>query len=100
MLISCRNCNKEIEVLEKEINRGNGKFCSLNCFHINRRNQPKIAKPPNCKCSFCHTEFYRNNSKQKSSKSGHYFCNRKCKEAAQKLGGIKEIMPPHYGVGN
>lgn len=33
-----------------------------------------------------------------NSKSGLYFCNRKCKDKAQKLGGIKEIMPSHYGT--
>jgi 5-methylcytosine-specific restriction endonuclease McrA len=29
-----------------------------------------------------------------------YFCSRKCKDDAQKIGGVQEIMPPHYGRSN
>jgi hypothetical protein len=32
------------------------------------------------------------------SKSGMVFCSRKCKDEAQKIGGVSAIMPPHYGL--
>lgn len=48
----------------------------------------------------CGKRFYRNKSKQKLSKSGLFFCNRKCKEKAQTIeGGCKEIQPYHYKDG-
>jgi hypothetical protein len=50
------------------------------------------------KCAWCGKDVYRKKGGFKSSKSGLYFCNRLCKESAQKLGGIKEIMPSHYGT--
>lgn len=28
------------------------------------------------------------------------FCSRECKDAAQRLGGLIEIQPDHYGTGN
>lgn len=46
-------------------------------------------------CAQCSKDVEKYLSKMKS-KSGLYFCNRKCKEKAQKLGGIKAIQPPHY----
>jgi phage terminase large subunit GpA-like protein len=33
-----------------------------------------------------------------ASKSGHYFCCRKHKDLAQRLGGVEAIMPTHYGT--
>jgi 5-methylcytosine-specific restriction endonuclease McrA len=33
-----------------------------------------------------------------NSKSGLFFCCRKHKDEAQRLGGIKEIQPSHYGT--
>jgi 5-methylcytosine-specific restriction endonuclease McrA len=35
----------------------------------------------------------------RNSKSGLFFCTRKCKDEAQRIGGLKEIMPSHYGTG-
>ena len=45
-------------------------------------------------------KFLQNQSKQSQSKSGLFFCSRKCKDEAQQLGGIKAIMPNHYGTAN
>jgi hypothetical protein len=59
-----------------------------------------MVKPePNVECSNCGVHFYKNESKKKSSKSGLFFCSRACKDQAQRIGGIKEIMPDHYGTG-
>lgn len=49
-------------------------------------------------CAWCKKECVKLKSKLKGSKSGLYFCCRSCKDQAQRLGGIKEIMPPHYGT--
>ncbi len=72
---------------------GKDRFCSPKCSQTFTPNRIKIQ------CSYCNNEFDRIPSKLQNSKSGLYFCNRECKEEAQKLGGIKEIQPPHYGTG-
>lgn len=90
----CLNCSNEFEVVESEVKRGNGKFCSLNCSSkfSSRKRSPK----PNVRCAFCGKMFYKSPSKQRS-KSGLFFCCREHKDAAQKIGGCSEIMPSHYG---
>ena len=50
------------------------------------------------KCAQCGGIFKQKPSQKKGSKSGLFFCSRYCKDSAQRLGGIKEIMPPHYGT--
>lgn len=95
--INCLFCNKEHFVREKEVKRGNGKFCSYSCS--SKYNKSLIPKPlPNVYCAYCNKNYYLNNSKQMASKSGLYFCCREHKDVAQRIGGIKEIMPPHYGT--
>lgn len=92
---SCKHCQNEFQALTKEVKRGNAKFCSRACG--NKFNKATV-KTPNCKCAFCAKDIYKTNSQKKNSKSGLFFCNRKCKEEAQKLGGIKAIQPNHYGT--
>lgn len=94
----CLACNKKFNAPLREVNRGNGRYCSIDCGRKSR-SLFKKEKKHNCHCSYCLKTFYRNNSKQKVSKSGLYFCNRICKEKAQRLDGIKEIHPEHYGKG-
>ena len=97
--INCQNCETEIFVENKELKRGFGKFCSRTCSTEHRiRN---ITPPePNATCAFCEKLFYMCDSKKKNSKSGFYFCCREHKDTAQRIGGIKEIMPAHYGTGS
>jgi hypothetical protein len=38
--------------------------------------------------------FMINSSRRKKSKSGLHFCSRKCKDEAQRIGGIQEISRP------
>lgn len=93
---NCLNCNNEFLVEKREINRGNGKFCSMKCSGFyNGQHRPKPE--PNVECAYCQTKFYKNTCKRKMSKSQLYFCCRAHKDAAQCIGGIKAIMPPHYG---
>ena len=93
----CLNCDKKFEAKTSELARGFAKFCSLTCSaKFNRRNRPKSK--PNVQCALCNKEFYKKKSSLKNSRSGLFFCCRNHKDQAQKLGGIKEIMPPHYGT--
>lgn len=94
----CLNCEKEFEARISEHNRGDAKFCSLTCFR-KHRSKHAIPPQPNLICAQCNTRLYRNPSKQKKSKSGFFFCSRACKDKAQRIGGIKEIQPTHYGTG-
>lgn len=95
---NCLNCSKLFGARIKEINRGNGKFCCFKCFaEYNGKMRPKPE--PNVNCALCSKAIYKNKTKKKGSKSGLYFCCREHKDMAQKVGGIKEIMPPHYGTG-
>lgn len=96
--INCLNCGKETQIENKEIKRGFGKFCSRKCSgeHHSKNITPH---EPNVICAFCRQEFYLNDSKKMNSKSGLYFCCRAHKDEAQRIGGIEEIMPAHYGTG-
>ena len=92
---SCKVCNKSFLVEKKEVNRGNGKYCSLRC---NGKGRTLFLKPksPNVECGTCGKGLYRMNSRIKSSKSGFFFCDRGCLRKAQRLDGIKEIHPQHF----
>jgi len=92
----CEQCGSVHEVRSADLKRGRGRFCSLKC---NGAWQAANRKPkePNVECANCGKEFYKNESKKRNSKSGIFFCTRSCKDESQKIGGIKEIMPSHYG---
>jgi hypothetical protein len=94
----CLNCNINFNASTREVNRGNAKFCSLKCSAIHH-GANRVKPKPNVKCAFCDKEFYKNKSKQSISRSGLYFCCRKHKDSAQRIGGIEEIQPDHYGKG-
>ena len=49
-------------------------------------------------CTLCNKQINRSPSKLKKSKSKLYFCSRDCKDKAQRLGGINQIQPSHYGT--
>lgn len=63
------------------------KFCSIVCS--NKSTQKRVE----LECAWCKKRFKRAISKSK----GIVFCSRNCKDTAQRLDGIKEIHPPHYG---
>lgn len=92
----CRNCHKEFDAPLREHNRGNAHYCSLKCSSNHYHRQRQKPKPNNT-CANCGTMFYRAISRRARSKSGIFFCSRACKDQAQRIGGIKEIQPPHYG---
>ena len=85
---TCKQCNNIFLIPKHRIK--NRKFCSILCFGLAHRNKIKLV------CAQCGKEFERSPSKIKS-KSNLFFCSRLCKDTAQRLGGITEIQPEHYG---
>lgn len=73
--VNCWYCNKPFLVAVKEVNRGNGKFCSLSCAAAYGNRLRKKAKVPNRKCSHCDKAFYRKDSLVKTEK---VYCSKKC----------------------
>jgi len=70
------------------------KHCSRSCVAEQRKRQMPLA------CANCGRTFTRTPSDLKASKSGLFFCSRRCKDTAQSMGGIEAIQPEHYGKGN
>lgn len=94
----CKYCEQEFVAPLVEHKKGRALFCSRNCSAAWGNLQRRQIQTPNCICSGCGILFYKNDSKKKNSKSGLYFCNRLCKDRAQRIGGLAAIQPPHYGT--
>lgn len=97
---NCLTCNKKFVTEQKEVNRGNGKFCSRSCS--SKSSRKKTMKVKVVVCSYCKIDFEKPISKLGNSKSGLFFCCRKHKDLGQRFeNGLTEIHPPHYkGIGN
>jgi endogenous inhibitor of DNA gyrase (YacG/DUF329 family) len=68
---------------------GHKVFCSNACRGIGRRNRIEAE------CAWCKKKFERVVSKINDLA----FCTRKCKDIAQRLGGLIGLQLPHYGTG-
>lgn len=68
--------------------------CSNFCGNAKKKKEIKVS------CAWCEKEIVKNPSKLNNSKHGLHFCNRKCKENAQSIGGIEQIQPNHYKDGS
>ena len=93
---NCLNCNEEFNAPLREVNRGNGKFCTLKCsaeYHGKMRPKPQ----PNTECAWCHVPLYRNTYRASLSKSGLHFCCDEHKNLAQAIDGLKQMHLPNYG---
>ena len=88
---SCKFCGGEF-IARKHSDKRRFQFCSVDCTHEGLKNRCEVP------CAQCGNCFSIRVSAKKNSKSGLHFCSRDCKDKAQRLGGIKEIMPPHYGT--
>jgi len=89
---NCEYCNKEF--LRKKKKKKSQKYCCIKCSRKGSRNRVIV------RCTNCNKEIERKVSQLKLAKHGFYFCNRECKEEAQKLGGkCPEIRPDHFGTG-
>lgn len=72
-------------------------FCSTRCSMKNRTISDRIE----VLCAMCGNKTIKCNSQLEKSKSGLYFCSRKCKDKAQRLDSkISKIWPNHYGNGD
>lgn len=87
----CQFCKKEFLIRERDLSRGRGKYCSVDCTNKDVKEEVKLN------CAQCGKSFLKQECKMRYSRSGIHFCSRDCKDQAQRIGGIKEIMPPHYG---
>jgi hypothetical protein len=88
---ACAFCEKEFITRRKS--KREQIFCSESCKYQAKRKRVIVE------CSMCHKQCEKTLSKLLNSKHKIYFCDRTCKDKGQTLeGGIKEIMPPHYGT--
>lgn len=67
------------------------RFCSTPCAREAQKQRSLYT------CGHCQCSFERAVGRTRYSRSGLQFCSRLCKDTAQRLGGCKEIQPPHYG---
>jgi 5-methylcytosine-specific restriction endonuclease McrA len=95
---NCDFCQEPYEAQVRYLNRGQGIYCSRLCSSKGSPAKRRKNHEPNLICTYCSKPFYRSASKQSSSRSGLFFCCREHKDLAQKLDGVKEIHPSHYGV--
>lgn len=90
--IGCDQCG--IEFLKESRFIGKNNYCSKKCSIDSKR-----ADRINITCAWCGENFKRNPSRLVNSRSGIYFCSRRCKDSGQKKkNGIKEIWPEHYHI--
>lgn len=69
------------------------RVCSPTCAGKLQRNKIQLN------CAQCEAIIFRVPSRLLNSKSGYLFCNRACKELAQRVEGkVPEIKPKHYGT--
>ena len=93
---NCLNCDKIFAAQVRYVKKGEAKFCSTQCVgkHKSKNTSPKKS---NVKCALCNKSFYKKPSRMKS-KSGLSFCCRKHKDLAQRVDGLDEMTPAHYGT--
>lgn len=88
---NCEHCSKSfLERLGKARPRV---YCSVECRGKGMSNKIDVV------CAACSKAFKVTASRREASKSGLLFCSRACKDATQKIGGIEEVLPSHYGTG-
>ena len=68
----CVICGKKFLRKKSQVILGGGNYCSNKCRFIGRKNGKNVL------CSFCGKEVYRSSKELKRSKSGEYFCSKKC----------------------
>lgn len=89
---NCEYCKKEF--LRRIKKKRKKRYCCYDCYY-------KFVKSKRIelRCANCDKIIKKSASKLKNSKHKKYFCDRKCKDIAQRLGGVKEIQPSHYKDG-
>jgi hypothetical protein len=100
----CLTCKALFNAPEREVKRGNGKYCSKECCKLgvakNHKERYSQINQPNVECAYCQKPFYIKESRKSTSKSGLFFCSREHKDLAQRIEfGLVEIHPDHYNKG-
>lgn len=75
VVCKCKQCGKEFKTVPAVINKGNGKYCSKECYN---KTFPQKVK---CNCLECNKEFYVTPSRLKERR-GKY-CSKKCQYKAK-----------------
>lgn len=88
--LPCLVCGKEILMRDEKDAYKRKHLCSKEC----RDSYNKIVY---VNCATCGKQIRKTQSELNGSRHGIYFCSRKCKDDGQRIGGVKEIQPPHYG---
>ena len=70
--VNCSVCSKEFHAKPSWLKNGYGKYCSQKCSHIRQRNGREYS------CHTCRKIIYRTKKDQRVSKSGKFFCTKKC----------------------
>lgn len=89
VVASCPICDKEFVSRKDKLKT----TCSPECRGKLQSQENRTDKS----CALCEKTI--SVKKSHKTKSGLYFCSQDCKNTAQRIGGIKEIMPSHYGTG-
>ena|SRR3989344_609467 len=71
-MVVCNRCDKPFYAKPSWLAKGNGKFCSLECYRSTAR------KGRNIPCDTCGSVTYRQSSGIAKSKSGKFFCSKSC----------------------
>ena len=68
----CKRCKEFFKVKPHWLKVGYGKYCSADCHHASMRTGKDV------RCSTCSVLTYKTQKDLKGSKSGKYFCSKKC----------------------
>lgn len=90
--VECRQC-KEVCWIPRHHIRAGRLFCSRQCMGLaQQKREPAV-------CAMCQQGFEVTSSRKQNRKRGLVFCSRACKDRAQRLDGISQMWPKHYGNG-
>ena len=91
--VICSHCNTKFLNSLVSINKTKNHYCTLSCYH-------NSVKGATVRCAYCNKEVYKQKSKLKNSKSGHYFCSPSCQSKGKTVSfGLKEVQPSFYDSG-
>lgn len=85
---NCLFCYKKFKARKNK-----QQYCNKECANNSRYRLVTVH------CAHCDASITRPLNKVKAPKTGLNFCNRECKEAAQCIGGLAKLQPPHYKDG-
>ena len=70
--VPCTHCSTTFYAKPSAIQKGNGKYCSMECHTEAKRKGKEVA------CATCAKKVYRQGKDLKRSQSGKYFCDKSC----------------------